>query len=95
MSNLISNLNATISTLDATAELRKNMNYLKKFGLSLSVAQHIDSRLIFNDVHINNLTIASDIKLNSYVFHYFKSYQPSHTLVVDYMLEIFCMEFHG
>ena len=30
-------------TLDAATELKENINYIEKFGLPLSVAQHIDS----------------------------------------------------
>lgn len=64
MSNLISNLNAKTSILDITIELRENINYIKKFGLPPNVTQYINSRLIFNDIHINDPTITSDIKLN-------------------------------
>ena len=64
MSNSTSNLNAETSTLDAAVELRKNINYIEKFGLPPSVAQHIDFQLIFNDIYIDNPKITSDIKLN-------------------------------
>ena len=50
------------------------MNYKKKFGLSLSITQYINSWLIFNNVYIDNPTIALDIELNLYVFYYLKSY---------------------
>ena len=82
-------------TLDVAAELRENINYIEKFGLPPSVTHHIDSRLILNDVHIDDPTIASDIELNSYVLHCLESYQLSQSLVVDYMLEVFCEEFYG
>ena len=95
MSNSTSDPNAETSTLDAAAELRENMNYIEKFGLPPSVAQHIDSRLILNDIHIDDPTIASDIELNSYVLHCLEIYQLSQSLVVDYMLEVFREEFHG
>ena len=84
-----------LKTLDAAAEIRENINYIEKFGLPPSVAQHINSRLIFNDVHIDDPIIASDIELNSYVLHCLESYQFSQSLVVDYMLEIFHGEFYG
>lgn len=42
MFNSISILNAKTNTLNAIAELRKNMNYIKKFGLPANVAQHIN-----------------------------------------------------
>ena len=42
MSNLTSDPNAETSTLDIATELRENINYIKIFGLSLSVTQHID-----------------------------------------------------
>ncbi len=74
MSNSTSNLNVENSILDIVVELRENINYIKKFGLLPSIAQHINSQLIFNDVHINNSTIASYIKLNSYILHCLKSY---------------------
>ena len=94
MSNSISNPNAKTSTLDATTELRKNMNYLEKFGLSPSIAKHINFQLIFNDIYINNPIIASDIELNSYILYYLEIYQFSQSLVVNYMLEIFHEKFH-
>ncbi len=71
------------------------MNCIEKFGLPLSVAQQIDSRLILNSAHIDDPTIASDIELNSYVLYCLESYQLSQSLVVDYMLEIFRKEFYG
>ena len=75
MLNPASNFNAKTSTLDTTTNLREIMNYIKKFELPLSVAQHIDFQLICNDTHIDNPIIVLDIKLNSYVFHYLESYQ--------------------
>lgn len=42
MFNSISNLNTKINILDTNAKFKKNLYYIKKFGLSLSVAQHID-----------------------------------------------------
>lgn len=38
MSNLISNLNVKTNTLNVTAELKENINYIEKFRLSLSIA---------------------------------------------------------
>ena len=95
MFNSASNPNAKTSTLNAIADLRENMNCIKKFELPPSVTQQIDSQLIFNGVHIDNPTIASDIKFNSYVFYCLESYHFSQSLVVDYMLEIFRWEFYG
>lgn len=74
MSNSISNSNAKTSILNATAKLRENINYIEKFGLPPSVTQYINSRPIFNNIHIDDPTIASDIKLNSYVLHCLESY---------------------
>ncbi len=74
MSNPVSNPNAKTITLDATTDLRENMNCIKKFGLLPSIAQSIDSQLILNSAHIDNSTIISDIKLNFYVLHCLKSY---------------------
>ena len=61
MSNSISDPNAKTSTLDATAKLIENMNYIEKFRLPPSVAPYIDFRLILDDIHIDDPTIASDI----------------------------------
>ena len=71
------------------------MNYIEKFELPLSIAQYIDFQLILNDIYIDDPKIVSDIKLNSYVFHYREDYQLSQSLVVDYILEVFCEKFHG
>ena len=94
MSNSISNQNAKTSTLNTVAQLRENINCIKKLGLPLSIVQHINSRLIFNDAHINDPIIASDIELHFYVLHYLESYQLNQILIIDYMLEIFCEEFY-
>lgn len=94
MFNLISNLNAKTSTLDIIADLRENINYIKKIGLFLNIAQNINFWLIINDVHIiDNLTIVSNIKFNSYVIYYLESYQSSQNFVVNYMLKIFVKSF--
>ena len=74
MFNLISNLNAKTNILDVTTELKENINYIKKFGLPPSIAPYIDSQLIFNNIHIDNPTIKSDIKFNSYVLQCLESY---------------------
>ena len=91
--SLPSNCNLKTTTLDAAAE-RENLNYISKFGLPASVAQHIDSRLIFHDIHINNPIIALDVELNSWILNYLESYQLSSSLVIDLMLEVFCKKFH-
>ena len=95
MSNLASNLNAKTSTLNIAADLRENINCIKKFGLLLSVTQYINFQFILNDAHIDNPTIVSNIELNFYVFHYLESYQLSQSLFVNYMLKIFCEKFYG
>lgn len=77
MFNSTSNLNAKTSILDTTLEQKENMNYIKKFGLLLSVAQYINSQLILNNIYIDNSIVTSDIKFNLYVFHCFESYQLS------------------
>ena len=95
MSTSTSDQNPETATLDTAAE-RENLNYISKFGLPANVAQqHIDSRLILHDVHIDDPTIASDVELNSWVLNCLESYQLSPTLVVDMMLEVFREEFHG
>lgn len=94
MSNSISNSNAKTSTLDTVAKLRDNINYIEKFGLLLSVAQQINSRLILIDIYIDNPRITSDIKFNSYILYCLENYQLSQNLVVNYILEVFYKEFY-
>ncbi len=65
MSSSTNNLNAKITSSN-TAAIKENLSYIEKFGLPAGVVQHINSHLIFNDVHINNFTTASDIELNSW-----------------------------
>ena len=60
MSSSTSNHNPEIITLDAITEI-ENLNYISKFELSANIVHHISSRLIFYDVHINNLTIVLDV----------------------------------
>ena len=88
-----SNRNPETTILD-TAVKRENLNCISKFRLLASFAQYINSCLILYDVYIDNLTIASDVELNSRVFNYLKSYQLSSSLVADLMLEVFCKEFY-
>ncbi|MCJ1345193.1 hypothetical protein MMC31_003399, partial [Peltigera leucophlebia] len=57
MSNSTRDPNPKTITLDAVAEI-ENLNYIARFGLPANVAHHIDSRLIFYDVHINDSSIA-------------------------------------
>ena len=70
------------------------MNYIKKFELPLNIDQYIDFWLIFNDFHIDNLIIASDIELNSYILNYFKSYQLSQSFVFNKILKVFHEKFY-
>ena len=94
MFNPASNPNPKNSTLDAAADLRENMNCIKKLGLPLNVAQQINSRLMLNGAYINDPIIASNIEYNFYVLHRLESYQFSQILVMNYMLEILCEEFY-
>ncbi len=64
MSISISNQNPKTTILDITVE-KENLNYILKFGLPTSIAQHIDLCLILHDIHIDNPTTVSDVKLNS------------------------------
>ena len=93
-SSPLSNRNSKTTTLDAATE-RENLNCISKFGLPVSIAQYIDLRLIFYNVHIDDPTIASDIKPNLWVLNSLESYQLSPSLVVNLMLEVFCKKFHG
>ena len=81
MSNPTSNHNSKITTLNAVTE-SENLNYISKFGLSANIAHYINSRLIFYDVHIDNPTIASDVKLNLWVLNCLENYQLSPSFVV-------------
>lgn len=62
MSSLTSDYNS--KTLDTVIKVRKNLNYIKKFGLLTSITQCIDSHFILNVVYIENSIIASDVKFN-------------------------------
>ncbi len=94
MSSSINDPNAETTSLNTIA-IKINLSYIEKFGLPVGVAQHINSRLIFNDVYIDNPTTASDVELNSWVLNCLESYQLDPSLVVHMMLEIFREEFHG
>ena len=89
-----SDCNLKTTTLDIAVK-RENLNCISKFELSANITQHIDLCLILYNVHIDDLTIASDVKLNSWVLNCLKSYQLSLSLVIDLMLEVFHEEFHG
>ena len=89
---LISDLSPNTATFDTVDKL--NLIYISKFELPSSVAQHIDSCLIVNDIHIDNPSTASDIKLNSQVLNCLENYQLRPSLVADIMLEIFYNKFY-
>ena len=93
MSTSTSNLNPETTTLETTT-IRENLSYLAKFGLPPSVAQHINTRLIFHDVYIDDPITASDIELNLCVLMCLENYQFSKTLVIHRMLKVLCDEFH-
>ena len=93
ISLLTNDLNFNATTLDAAVD-KVNLTYISKFGLFLSIAQNINSCLIFNNIYINNPIIASNIKFNLWVFNCFESYQLSPSLVIYMMLEVFCNEFY-
>lgn len=88
-----SNKNSENIILDAIAKI-KNLNYILRFELLISIAQHINLRLIFYDIYINNPIIASNVKLNSYIFSCLNSYQLNLSLVFNSMLEVFCKKFY-
>lgn len=94
MSSPTSNRNPKTIILDVATKIRENRNYGEKFGLSVNVAQHIDSRLIIYDIHIDNLIIALNVEHNLWILNCCKSYQVRQTLVVNFMLEVFCKEFY-
>ena len=94
MSSSISNLNPDTIILDTTTNEEK-LTSISKFGLLLSIAQHINTSLIFHYVHINDSRSALDIELYSWVFIYLKIYQFSQTLMIHKMLKVFHNEFHG
>ena len=63
MFSLISDYNFKTTILDATTE-RENLNCISKVRLFANITYYIDLHLIFHNVHINNLTIVSNIKFN-------------------------------
>ncbi len=63
-------------------------------GLTPSVAQHIDTSLIFHDININDSTKVLDIELNLWVLMWLISYHVSQILVIYRMLKVFYNEFH-
>ena len=71
--SLISNHNFKITILDIIAQ-KKNLNYISKFRLLANITYHINLYLIFSNIYINNPTIILNVKLNSWIFNYFKSY---------------------
>ena len=73
MSSLTSNYKPKNITLDAAIE-KKILNYLSKFRLSAKIAYYIDSQLIFHVNHIDNPTIASDVKLYLWILNCLKNY---------------------
>ncbi len=64
MSSSTNDLNAK-TTSSNTVAIKENLSFIKKFGLLADIAQHIDSRLILNDIHIDNSITVSNVKLNS------------------------------
>lgn len=91
----LSTSNCNPKTLNTIPKLSENINYIRKFGFFLSVAQLIDFRLIFNDVYIDDPRTTSDIETNLYNFHCFENFQLSQSLVIDYMLEVSHENFYG
>ena len=63
ISSPTSNNNPKTTTLDTVAK-KKNLNYISKFGLSANFTYHINLRLIFHDIYIDNLITALDVILN-------------------------------
>lgn len=94
MSISTSNLNPDITTLNYIIIIRENLNYITKFRIPPSITQHINTCLIFYDVHIDDLTTPSDMELNLWVFNHPENYQLSPTLVIYRILNIFYNEFH-
>ena len=93
MSSSASNPNLE-TTFSNTTIIKKNISYIKKFGLLASVAQHINFHLILNVIHIDNPTIALDVELNSWILNCLKSYQLDPSLVIYMMLEVFQDKFY-
>lgn len=73
MSISTSDPNPRTTTLN-TIIVKENSNYIANFGLFASIAQHINLHLILHDVYINDPTIVSDVKLNSWIFNYLECY---------------------
>lgn len=58
-----SNANPKTTTLNVI-RVRKNLNYIAKFRLPISITKYINLCLIFHTIYINDFIIVSDIKLN-------------------------------
>lgn len=56
----INNLNPKTTTLNIFI-VKKNLNCITKFKLTISIAQYIDLYLILNHAYINDFIIASDM----------------------------------
>ncbi len=93
MSTSTNNPNPNTTTLNAVT-VRENLNYIENFELPLSVAQYIDIHLIFHDVHIDNLTIMSNIEFNLWLLNCLKNYQLRSALIIYRMLDVFHNKFH-
>lgn len=70
----LSTSNCNSKNLNTIPKLSENMNYIRKFEFSLSVAQLIDFQLIFNDIYIDDPRTTSDIETNLYNFHCFENF---------------------
>lgn len=51
MSNLKNDPNIKNNIKDVVIELKKNLNYIKKFGLLLNIIQYIGFLLIFSNIY--------------------------------------------
>ena len=64
MSSSINNLNPNTITLDVGINI-KNLIYIMTFRLLLSIAQYINTCLIFYNVYISDFITAFDIEIYS------------------------------
>lgn len=53
---------------------KKNLIYITKFKIYLSIIQSINSYLIFDNIQIINFTTALNIKFYLQISNFFKSY---------------------
>lgn len=60
----------------------------------ITISYYINHSQIFNDIHINDFITDLNIKQNSSIFNYLKSYKFKLTFIAELILENFCDLFY-